>query len=94
MGLLIAGVACSGVGRADDPLPTTVRFNRDVRPILSDACYKCHGPDSTQRKEDLRLDTRTGLFAKRDESRIVTPGKPSASELFRRIAGRDADTHM
>ncbi len=57
-------------------------FNRDVRPILSDACFACHGPDARKRKGDLRLDTEQGRG-------VVVPGKPAESELFRRITATD-----
>ena len=43
-------------------LPKTVQFNRDIRPILADNCYSCHGPDKDKRKAGLRLDTKDGLF--------------------------------
>jgi len=79
---------------AADPLPKTVRFNRDIRPLLSDRCYKCHGPDSTQRKADLRLDTKAGLFAKRGDVTPVVPLKTAASELLRRITSPDPDVKM
>ena len=82
------------VSRAEERLPGVVRFNRDIRPILSDACYKCHGPDSTQRKAGLRLDTRNGLFAKREDNHAVVPGKPATSELWQRISSRDKDVKM
>jgi hypothetical protein len=67
----------------DPPLPATVRFTRDIRPILSDACFKCHGPASATRKADLRLDQADGIGS------VVTAGKPDDSELFRRIAAAD-----
>src|SRR5438874_2224629 len=69
---------------ADKPLD----FNRDVRPILTDKCFACHGPDVKTRKAKLRLDTREGAV----ES-VVVPGKPADSELVARITAAD-DTRM
>ncbi len=64
-------------------------YDRDVRPILSDHCFKCHGPDSSQRQADLRLDTREGILAS-----VVVPGKPDESELVARITSDDPDERM
>jgi len=95
---LIAGFAGAAVASnpntADDELPENPTFNRHIRPILSDSCYKCHGPDSTQRKTDLRFDTKAGLFEKRGDHSIIVPGKPGKSELYRRIASKDPFVHM
>ncbi|SVA84350.1 uncharacterized protein METZ01_LOCUS137204, partial [marine metagenome] len=63
----------------------SVLFNRDVRPILSDNCFECHGPDSAKRKADLRLDTGAPGQA------IITAGKTSGSELFKRITHADPE---
>jgi hypothetical protein len=70
------------------------RFARDVRPILSDACSRCHGPDATARQAELRLDTRAGLFATRDDAPLIVPGRPEASLLFQRLMHADADQRM
>jgi len=72
-----------------------VVFNRDVRPILSDACLACHGPDSGKRKANLRLDTKEGLFgATKDEGPVITPGSIEKSALWRRIVTGDKDEVM
>lgn len=66
-----------------------IQFNRDVRPILSDKCYVCHGPDAEQRQADLRLDLQESAT----ESAIV-PGHPDDSELIRRVLSSDPDEQM
>src|SRR5437867_2112517 len=74
---------------------TAIQFNRDIRPILSDNCFTCHGPDTGSRKAKLRLDTREGLFdATPKRGPVVVPGKPDQSELWRRITTTDPDDVM
>jgi len=73
---------------------TAVDFTRDIRPILSNHCFKCHGPDAKTREAELRLDTKAGAFADRDGKKVIVPGKPDASELVRRITAKDADVRM
>ena len=68
----------------------TVRFNRDVRPILSDRCFHCHGPDADQRKADLRLD----IAPQSADSSVLAPGNPNSSELLRRIISSDPEEQM
>lgn len=75
-------------------LGAEIDFNRDVRPILSDLCFQCHGPDQSQRKADLRLDLKEGLLGKDPESAIIVPGKATESELFSRLITTDPDLKM
>jgi hypothetical protein len=65
--------------------PAKVDFSRDILPILSDKCFKCHGPDSGSRMADMRLDLSTGAFANRGGRFPIVPGKPSDSLVVRRI---------
>jgi hypothetical protein len=71
-----------------------VDFNREIRPILSETCYQCHGPDRNQRKADLRLDLRDGLFRSADGTTVVVLGKPEESELLLRITSEDDELRM
>jgi hypothetical protein len=69
---------------------STIDFNRDIRPILSDNCFYCHGPDKKHREAKLRLDVREDALAKE----AFAPGKPEESELIYRITTDDADEQM
>jgi hypothetical protein len=71
-----------------------VRFNRDVRSILSENCYACHGPDSKARKADLRLDLESGSLEDLGGYQAVVPGHPEKSELIARIETEDPDDIM
>lgn len=79
---------------ADLPLPEKIEFNRDVRPILSENCFRCHGFDPAKREADLRLDTREGALAETDGVRAVVPGDLAKSELHLRIHTDDKDDLM
>lgn len=93
--LLGVVVLLSGGLRAEDPLPKQVQFNRDIRPLLSNHCFACHGPDEGQRQTDLRFDVEQSAFAELDSGvRALVPGDLSNSELHRRITSEDADVQM
>ncbi len=72
--------------------PRKLEFNRDIRPILSDHCFACHGPDKNKREADVRLDTAEGLFD--SDAAPVVRGDPTASSLVERITAVDADERM
>ena len=90
----LAACLCAACLASNTRGADTVQFNRDIRPILSDNCFQCHGPDSAQRKADLRLDVEAS--AKRDVGgvRPIVPGNLDQSELIRRITTADADERM
>ncbi len=71
-----------------------LRFNRDIRPLLAEHCFQCHGPDASARKAKLRLDTREGAFADRDSGVVIQPGHPEASLLVQRIRSTDPEEVM
>ena len=75
-------------------LGADIDFNRDVRPILSENCFHCHGPDASQRKGDLRLDTPQGIVADLGGHTAVVPGTAVKSELFVRILHHDPEELM
>ncbi|MCO5295773.1 MAG: DUF1553 domain-containing protein [Fimbriimonadaceae bacterium] len=70
--------------------PPKVNFGRDVLPILSDKCFKCHGPDAGSRMANMRLDTPEGAFADRGGRWPIVPGKPEDSLVVQRITSHDA----
>ena len=94
----MAGVVIPANLRADDSRSHTAEkpaFNRDIRPILADKCFKCHGPDARQRKGKLRLDNRRDATAPAASgSPAIVPGKLDDSELYRRITSDDPDERM
>ncbi|MCF8243952.1 MAG: PSD1 and planctomycete cytochrome C domain-containing protein [Saprospiraceae bacterium] len=78
-------------------LPDVVDFNYHIKPIISDRCFKCHGPDKAKQEQELGLNTEAGFFKtlKEDSTRhVVVPGKPELSELYRRIMETDPEEMM
>ena len=89
--------ACYHTTNIDEQVPDTVSYNFNIRPILSDKCYKCHGPDASKRQAGLRLDKPESAFkALRDNpnAHVLVPGSPEMSELFRRISTGDTSEMM
>ena len=82
---------------ADQPV-AKLDFSRDIKPIISNACYRCHGPDASERKggtNGLRLDTADGFLADLGGGyAAVVPNKPESSELVKRISSTDEDMMM
>ena len=76
------------------PAAERLHFDRDIRPILSDKCYACHGPDPAQRQAELRLDTKEGAFSAPSGYPIIVPGEPENSELVARITHADVEQRM
>jgi hypothetical protein len=72
----------------------TIDFQKQIRPILSDNCFQCHGPDQKTRMAGLRIDTREDAVARRNNGAAIVPGKPEASLLYTRIAEKDANRRM
>jgi hypothetical protein len=90
LALMFVGTCC-----VEAQSSTKVDFNFAVKPLLSDRCFKCHGPDAEHREADLRLDTKDGAFGlSAEDTPILKPGDASASELFRRITSTDPDVQM
>ena len=88
--------ACNSLS-GDDALPETISYNYDVRPILSDKCFNCHGPDAKKREAGLRLDIAAEAYKTLPEhpgKHAIVPGNPALSELYLRISTHDTSLQM
>ncbi|MEO6711656.1 MAG: c-type cytochrome domain-containing protein, partial [Planctomycetota bacterium] len=93
----IASSSPGPVAQPETPRATAVepvRYGRDVRPILADRCFICHGPDAAKRKAEMRLDQFESATTLRDGIAPIAPGDPERSELLRRVACADPDDVM
>lgn len=84
----------AAVHAAELPEESRISFNRDIRPILSENCYACHGFDPKHREGGLRLDTFEGATEDRDGARGIVPGDPAKSDIWQRIISTDKDEIM
>jgi hypothetical protein len=88
--LVLSGIPAAAPAASDGKL----RFNRDIRPILSDKCFACHGTDAKKRKADRRIDTPEGAYADNDGVTAIAPGNLAKSEAWKRIVTKDEDDVM
>ena len=101
--LIIGAICCmqscknNSTPVAEERVPDVVSYNFDIRPILSDKCYACHGPDANKRQAGLRLDIADSVYQALKENpsaHALVPGRPEQSELFLRISSTDTSLLM
>jgi len=94
IGLFISVATGLRPSAAEEGKPSELQFNRDIRPILSENCFQCHGPDVHQRQAELRLDTHEGATAEHDGGKAIVAGNIKSSRLIQRILSTVADERM
>ena len=106
LGALVATALCStwsvlAQNSPPESIPETIRFNRDIRPILFEKCFQCHGPDSGTRRANLRLDSEetatkdaTRTTAADGPLKVIAPGDPDRSAVMHRITATDPEQRM
>ncbi|MBL7763867.1 MAG: PSD1 domain-containing protein, partial [Chitinophagaceae bacterium] len=95
--VIILSQACTNTDNKGDAIPKTISYNFDVRPILSDKCFACHGPDGNKRQASLRLDIADSAYLPLKETKgafAIVPGKPEESEMFKRVSSDDPGYQM
>jgi hypothetical protein len=97
MGSIFAYTRCSDTQAQETAMPDVIDYNYHIRPILSDRCFKCHGPDANKRKAGLRLDTPEGAYAAFKDNpsmHAIVPGHPESSDAFQRLITKDTSLRM
>lgn len=97
LAICFGSTGCSLFEKKNETIPDKISYNFHVRPILSDKCFACHGPDANKREANLRLDVESAAFAPLKETKgafAIVRGKPEASELYKRIISTDPDYQM
>src|SRR5437870_2825573 len=79
--LIVAAIVCLMYGANPQAGYAQPQYNRDIRPILAENCFACHGPDSASRKAKLRIDHRDAAI----QAGVIVPGDPAKSELIKRV---------
>src|SRR5687767_2732729 len=88
---LVSAASLGARGQSAPASPAPLSFNRDIRPILSNNCFACHGPDENKRETDFHFDTKEGMFL---EEGIVVPGSAAKSVLVKKITEPDPKDRM
>jgi len=89
--ILLVALGLAAVHDASAAPPAALQFKRDIRPILSEKCFQCHGPDPKKRDSGLRLDIAEEAIKDRKGIRAIVPGQPDASEVILRVTHHDDD---